>query len=501
MLRHRWSALPFRFGMERMLALGNAIVAVGTARSAAATVLATLLTGCAQFSSDGGMSLVSDIAAAGLKEEAVKLDSEEARAAARNRLQRLLGTALSADAAVRIALINNKGLQAAYNELGIAEADKVEASLPPSPTLSLSGISTPVELDIEQRVVGDILALATLPARADIANDRFRQAQLAAAEETLRVGAETRRDYYRAIALRQSAAVLSEAASAAETSAQLAKQLGETGAMSKLDQAREQSFYAELAAQASRERQRAESAREALIRDLGLSGSDTRFRLPAALPALPRRIRSSPAIEAEAVRQRADLRIAHIQVDTLAKAYGLTKATRFINLLDVGAISRTQREGGAHGSGGGGEIALQIPIFDFGEARLRQAGETYMRAVNRLIEKTTNVRSQARDAYRVYRSSFDVATQYRDRVLPARKIVTEETMLNYGAMQVDVFALLTEARQRLAVNVAAIEAQLDFWLASTNLDAAVFGGGESGPADQASRPARVLTGELATGEQ
>jgi hypothetical protein len=40
---------------------------------------------------------------------------------------------------------------------------------------------------------------------------------------------------------------------------------------------------------------------------------------------------------------------------------------------------------------------LQVPIFDFGEARLRQAGEAYIQAVNLLAENAVNVRSQARE--------------------------------------------------------------------------------------------------------
>jgi hypothetical protein len=129
---------------------------------------------------------------------------------------------LSADGAVRIALLNNKGLQASYNELGIAEAAMVEASLPPNPTFSLSRIQTPVELDIERRIIMDILALATLPARAELAAERFHQAQLRAALETLRVGFETRRVYYPAVAAEVLAASLAQAASAAESAAKLA---------------------------------------------------------------------------------------------------------------------------------------------------------------------------------------------------------------------------------------------------------------------------------------
>jgi outer membrane protein TolC len=450
-----------------------------------ALMIATIsLAGCAGFSPDAGMEAVRDIAAAELNRDAVKLDTPEKAAAAQSRVRRLLSSPLSADAAVAIALLNKKGLQAAYNDLGMAEAEKVEASLPPNPAFSAGGISTPVELDIEARLVADILALATLPARATIADERFRQAQLAAAAQTLRVGIEARRDYYQAVAARAVVTYLAEAESAAATSAKLADELAATGALNKLDQAREQSFAVELETQLVAARQQAASAREVLVRSLGLSGSDLRFRLPEVLPALPRQIASLPAVEAQAIRRRLDLQIARIEVDTLAKSYGLTQATRFINLLQVAGVSRTQRDAsGTHGTGGGAEVEFQVPIFDFGEVRLRQAGEAYMAAVNRLTEKAVNARSQARQAYGAYRSNYDIARRYRDRVLPLRKVITEETMLRYGAMQIDVFGLLAEARQRLAANIAAINAQRDFWLASADLGAALADGGrvETGP--------------------
>ena len=97
---------------------------------------------------------------------------------------------LTADAAVQIALLNNRGLQAAYNELGIAEAQRIQQSLPPNPSFSISRLTGAAEIEIERQIVGSILALLTLPARADIASERFRRAQLAAALETLRVAAD-----------------------------------------------------------------------------------------------------------------------------------------------------------------------------------------------------------------------------------------------------------------------------------------------------------------------
>jgi outer membrane protein TolC len=446
-------------------------------------IAASLVAGCASFSADGGMGLVTDLARPEVKAEARKIDTAAASAMARAETQRRLTSVLFADAAVQIALLNNKGLQAAYNDLGIAEAQKIAASLPPNPSFSLSHLSTPVELDIEGRIAGDILAVATLPARADLAAERFRQAQLWAVEETLHVGVEARRNYYCAVASRQLVTFLSQATSAAETSAKIAKELGETGAMNKLDQAREQAFYVELEAQLATAEQQAASDRETLIRSLGLWDNHSDIKLPGGLPALPKRPKNSP-IEAEAVRRRVDLQIARNEVDALAKTYGLTNATRFVDLLDVSGVSRTQRELGVHGSGGGVELDVQVPVFDFGEVRVREAAETYSAAVNQLTEKAVNVRSEARDAYRVYRSAYDIAIHYRDQVLPLREIITDETTLRYGAMQIDVFSLLTEARQRLAVQVAAIEAQRNFWLASVRLSAAVAGGGAGGNTDR-----------------
>jgi outer membrane protein TolC len=446
----------------------------------AAGVLAAALGGCASFSPDGGISTVNGTAVPEAGQAAVKIDSDEAATEAAARTRLLLKTALSADVAAQLALINNKGLQAAYNDLGLAEAVMVKASLPPNPTFSLSQINTPVELDIERRIVADILALATLPARAEIAAGHFREAQLRAAVQTLRVAAGTRRAYYRAVAAVQAVASLTQAASAAEAATKLAAQLGATGAMTKIDRVREDTFSAEVNIQLAAARQRMARQRERLARITGLSSNE--FILPQALPPLPKRPRNLLSVVTDALRRRVDLQIARIEMEAVAKSYSLANATRFINLLEVSGISRTQSENGLSGTGGGIEVDFQIPIFDFGEVRVREARETYMKAVNRLSEKAINVRSEASEAYQVYRSSYDIADRYRREVLPLRKVISDEMMLRYGAMQVDVFSLLTDAQRRVAANIAAIEAHKDFWLANTDLDSALATGvGDSDP--------------------
>ena len=458
-----------------------------------------LLSACKTFTPDGGMDVVAGIAGGELRQNVIAIRSPDEAAAARTAVERLLKRRLSADAAVQIALLNNRGLQAAYNELGLAEAAMVEASLPPNPTFSVERLAGPLEIEFERRIIANILALATLPARAEIAGDRFRQAQLRAAEETLRIAAEARRSYYRAVASREIVEFLTQAQSAAETATKLAQRLGETGAMNKLDQAREQVFYAEITAQLARVRQAASSEHERLIRLMGLWGNDLGFRLPSALPPLPGQPRSLPQVEMEAIKRRIDLQIARIELEALAKSYGLTQATRFINLLEVAGIARTTKEKatGERIRDRGFEVEFQIPIFDFGEVRVRQAEQTYLLVFNRLTEKAVNVRSEARDAYRAYRSSYDIASHYQREVLPLRKIISDETLLRYGAMQIDVFALLAEARQRITATSQAIEAKRDFWVAYVDLGMAIIGGGVSG--SKTELPGTMTAAPTATG--
>jgi outer membrane protein TolC len=317
-----------------------------------------------------------------------------------------------------------------------------------------------------------------MPARTRIAADQFAQAELLAAEETLRVAAETRRAYVRAVAAREIAAARGEAKANAEASAELAGHLKQTGAVNKLDQARREVFAAETDAELVCARQQATATREKLTRLMGLWQSDLDAYLPSALPALPGSTRGARAIEQGTLNARVDVQMARLEMESLAKSYGLTRKTHFLNVLDAAGSSKTQKDRGEKRANGGGyELVLEVPLFDFGKANVREAEQRYLEAANRLGQLGVNAASEAREAYGAYRATYAVARKYEGEVLPLHQTISAEIELQYNAMQIDAFALLQAAREQVRAKVAGIEAKRNFWLASTDLSVAMLGGG------------------------
>ncbi|MAW85508.1 MAG: copper resistance protein [Phyllobacteriaceae bacterium] len=405
---------------------------------------------------------------------------------------------INADTAVQVALLNNKGLQSAYADIGMTAAEVWQQGLPENPKVSIGllGIGAP-ELAayraIEGMIAANILSLATRRARMDIADTRFRQAQMRAVDVTLKVANDARRAWVNAVSAFETVAYLNQAKVAADAASELAQKLGETGALPKSGQAREHAFYAELTGQMAEARLAARLAKEELTRIMGLWGSEVDYYVPDKLPSLPRSIIRKNRIEQEALENRVDLRVAKLELEAVAKSYGLTKATRFVTDLEIISGVEAEREIETEYEIVGAnleetktrktvvtpqlELEFVIPIFDSGKPKLRKAELAYMQAANLLAEKAVNIRSEARSAYTAYRSTHEIARHYRNAVVPLRSIIEQESLLTYNGMITNTFELLADTRAKVGTLLLAVNAKRAFWLADVNLSAAIYGGG------------------------
>jgi outer membrane protein TolC len=440
-----------------------------------------ILTGCATFSKDGGLDSVSVMTKERTGQAVQRDKSLDDASATQSAVKQLLAQPLTPDSAVQLALANNKGLQASFAELGIAEANLVQAGRLRNPGFSFGRLRGGDDVEIDRSIMFDFVGLLTLPVRSNIESRRFEQAKLQAASQAVQLAADTRKAYFNAVSAQQSVQYAEQVVSAAEASAELAQQMSKVGNWSKLDQAREQAFYADATTQLARARHNATAAREQLTRLLGLWGSTIDYTLPDRLPDLPKAPNEVADIESRAMAQRLDVQMAKRNTEATASALGLSRATGVINVFDAGYANKSQtglpRENGY-------EISLELPLFDWGGARVARAEATYMQAVHRTADTAIRARSEVREAYSAYRTGYDVAKHYRDEVVPLRKRISDEVLLRYNGMLASVFELLSDARDQVNSVNRAIEAQRDFWIAETNLQAAVNGSGTGGGSTQ-----------------
>lgn len=465
-----------------------------------AMVLPFLAAGCVtdQYAArDAGFLNASAASAAATGKQTVWVQNRAQAQATRQRVASLMARkTIDVENAVQVALLNNKGLQAAYADLGDSAADAWQTTLAvlPSVSVGISGIGTPglaAYRAIEGAVAANILALVTYDRNLKLADNRFRQAQLRAALATVSLAAETRRAWINAVAAWENVTYLNQAKAAADSSSELAKKIGEAGSLPKAAQAREHVFYAELTGEAAKARLEARLAKEELVRLMGLSGADVAFEVPNRLPSLPKTLMPRNDLEAEALRKRMDLRIATLELEALAKAYRLEDATRFVTDIElVGTVeAEREREDGEVETTVSRSAGLEftIPIFDSGQARLRKAELAYMRTANQLAELAVNIRSEARSAHQAYRGTYDIARHYRNNVVPLRTIIEQQALLTYNGMLTSTFELIADSRDKINSTILAVNAKRDFWLAEANL-APVLYGGATASATAASEP-------------
>lgn len=458
-----------------------------------ALLLLLLLGGCASMVQDRGFEQVKAMTAEQLGKEIKWVRSEEDARAVEQVIDELLKAPLTVDGAVQIALLNNRGLQAAYNELGLSAAAMVRSITPPNPGFSYARLKQGHEIEFERRFTLDALTLLAMPFGAAVEDRRWEHAKLRTADQVLQIALETRRAWYSAVAAQQLVSYFDQVKQSALATAEMSRRLGQTGAFSKLNQAREYVFYADVATQSARGRQASRSDRERLTRLMGLWGRHASYRLPDRLPELPKEIAEQRDIEARAIAERLDIRMGRLEVEGLARSYGLTQATRFVNVLEVSYLSNSFK--GEPGQTGY-EIELSIPIFDFGTTRAVEAENAYLQAANKLAELAVNARSEVREAYEAYRVNHELATQYLRDIIPARQLISEESLLRYNGMLASIFELLADSREQISSVMTAIETQRDYWIADADLQSALISGGARGlqAAGAPRAPARAAGG-------
>ncbi len=435
-------------------------------------IAATVFSGCATFSHDGGLDGVKSATQQHIKQEIVWPKTALEQQVISARIDELLVKPMDVDVAVQVALFNNKDLQASLYELGISEADIVQAGRLPNPKFSMLYARNNGDYKIEQALTFNIFSLLTMPKMLDIERQNFEKTKQVVALDVLRLAYQTRVAYFNAVAANEHVQYSQQVKQSAEASAELARRMVKAGNWNKLELAREQNFYADAMLDELNAKSQQVSTYEALSRLLGVSVEH--IKLQTRLPDLPKASTELLPFEQTAFEQRLDLQAMLLETQNLAQKLGLTKTTSFINVLEIGPARVLEgRRGDAYKHGV--DVSFELPLFDWGGAKVARAEAIYMQAVNRTAQMAINAQSEIREAHSRYLTSYAMAKHYRDEIVPLRKKILEENQLRYNGMLISPFELLVDARAQVASVKAYIEKLNAFWLADTALQMMLVG--------------------------
>lgn len=441
-----------------------------------AIALATLA-GCATVSLEQNVARVNEEAksfAEGQISLARTADEREQRAQA---AQKLLQNILGQREAVQLALVNSPSLQALLAQGWAESADAAQVGRIANPVFSLERMVAGDALELNRALSFGLLDILTLPSRQGIANRRIEAAHLRLSSDVVDQVTRVRQAWVRAVAAQQTLQYAKQVYESAAASAELARRMQAIGNFNRLTRAREQAFYADSGTRLATATHQVTAAREEFVRVLGLDAQQAQMlKLPDRLPELPKQALDPQGVATFATRNRLDIRLAQSTLDASARAQGLNMVTSITDIeLRAMRNTSTNSVAGERSVARGYEIAVRLPIFDWGGMQRDAMNARTLAAANQLEATVRSAGSSLRESYSSYRTAYDIARHNRDEVIPLRKVISEENQLRYNGMIIGIFELLADSRDQVSTVMAAIGAEQQFWLADAALQASLVG--------------------------
>lgn len=377
-------------------------------------------------------------------------------------IENLLAQPLTAETAVQIALLNNRDLQAIYANLGIAQANLVQAGLWKNPIID-GAITFPTSgsgpTDYTFNLALQVIDILYIPLRKRVAESELAEAKLNVTGEVVAVAGETYVAFIDYLGQRQLVSVFTQAVQSAKASLETAKALREAGNITDYEYESEVTQQVEVSVKLAQAQIAASQARERANRLMGLSGAQTQWHSVDRLPSVRGRDLPTDDAETKAIQASIDLAAARQKIITLGKTYRVVKATSLVPLLDAGGeIAREEAENEA-----GPSFAAVIPLFDWGKARKASARLEIAAAQDQFTALAIRIRSFARTHRAQFISARQTALYYGNTVVPQRQRLLDAAERQYNAMQIGVFQLLQAKERQIQAGEGYVEALTSYW--------------------------------------
>ncbi len=386
-------------------------------------------------------------------------------------LARLLSRPLTAESAARVAVLNNRGVRAAVEELGVAEARLSRARRLPNPTVEgamrFEGDGRP-ELEVGAMI--DLTDLLLLASRSGAAGAEVEAAKLGAVGSLLDLSFDTRRAFYEYQAAAELLELRRTVLSAFDASADLAQRLRDAGNITELELAHQRSLFEEARIGVRDAEVELAACRERLNVLMGLWGRGTGWRAEPRLPEIAARELALETLERTAVDRSLELAMAKQRFSAADRRASLARAQGLLPELKAG-VSAERSDAWSVGPA----VEIELPLFYQGQGEVGVANAEMRKEKERFADIAVQLRASARSAASRLIAKREAARRYESVLLPLKAKLVEQTQLEYNGMLVGLFQLLQVKRDQVEADAAYVELRRDYWIARTNVEQLLAG--------------------------
>lgn len=410
----------------------------------------------------------------------------------------LLAGGLTADEAVKLALLSNPRARSVLLRVGLARADVVQAGLWTNPTIGFSfnlptgGGSNQFGMNLAQNIADAWM----IPSRQRAATRDLQSQMLIAANELVGLAVDTKVAYFNAVAADRTLEIAQDNAALSNELLRITNARLEAGTVGSLDVNLAKGEALRAAVEARKARLESASSRRMLATHLGLTTSAQSIVLTEPLPKPAERELPVDRFVEAALEARLDARAARDIVEANAARVEFELAKVFPNvafgfefehqahrspggrkiLADTARASIANGRLSAPGIESRGQrsleksqridailgpsLSLTLPIFDQNQAQIAKARMNYLESKAMLDGLKRSIVQNTREATDRLVTSWDVATSYQDEVLPQARETLEISQGTYQAGQTTILNLIDAQRSLLETrraNIAALQ--------------------------------------------
>jgi len=419
------------------------------------------LVGCTTLSPGESFDQVADTVHAKLRKEISWDASQYDISLVRSTIEKLLSRPLTPETAVQVALLNNRELQSTYADLGIAQANVVQATLWRNPILD-GMVTQPYKggaPDYGFNLALSVIDILYVPLRKSVAESQLEETKLQVTAQVINLAEQTYLAFVDYLSEIQRVRILAEAVKSAREIVESGKDRRETDNITDYDFEAKVAHQMRAEAELARAKPRVVQAREHINRILGLTGPQIEWRSAERLPSVPARDPLPAQLEHKAIDASVDLAIMRQRLVTLGRKYQVVNITSLLPQLDVGGMATRVNEVDQAGP----SFRAEVPLFDWGQARREAAQMEILKERDEFTAVVVHVHSLAHLHQTRLLSARQITLYYADNVVPQSRRLLDAAKRKYDAMQLGVFELLVAEETHVRASLDHLTALTTYW--------------------------------------